>query len=154
MTKALDCQALRTGAKFLVTQVSFVVNWAPIENSCYSTIVCVGGWICSNPRFPPKNLVQFLQGHSFPTPGKDLGTFLLRFFDLIIHQEVPKLFFQQKLRGLVDKTTDQQPKVQQIESDRRQGLGLKNFLLIFVDSHNSLGSSKVKIILSYKNFVV
>ena len=33
---------------------------------------------------------------------------LLRFLDLIIHQEVPKLFSQQELRGLVDKTTDQQ----------------------------------------------
>jgi len=27
----------------------------------------------------------------------------------------------------------QQPKVQQFETDRREGLGLKNFLLIFLD---------------------
>ena len=41
--------------------------------------------------------------------------FLLKFLDLIIHNEVPKLklFFQQ---DLVDKTTAQQPKVQQFES--------------------------------------
>ena len=29
---------------------------------------------------------------------------LIRFLDLIPYQEVPKLFFQQELRGLVDKT--------------------------------------------------
>jgi hypothetical protein len=63
----------------------------------------------------------------------DLEYFLLRFFDLIIHQEVPKLFLQQELRGLVDKTTAQQPKSQQFDTDRQQGLGLKNFLLIFHD---------------------
>jgi hypothetical protein len=34
---------------------------------------------------------------------KDLEYFLLRFLDLIIHQEVPKLFSQQTLHGLVDK---------------------------------------------------
>jgi hypothetical protein len=28
----------------------------------------------------------------------------VRFLDLITHQEVPKLFYQQELRGLVDKT--------------------------------------------------
>jgi hypothetical protein len=53
---------------------------------------------------------------------------LLRFFDPVIHPEVPKLFSQQELRGLVDKTTAQQPKVHQFETDRRQGLDLENFL--------------------------
>ena len=64
---------------------------------------------------------------SRPTAGKDLDlkNFLLRFLDLIIHQEVPKLFFQQDLRGLVDKTTAQQPKVQQFETDHRQELGVR-----------------------------
>jgi hypothetical protein len=44
-----------------------------------------------------------------------LKNFLLKFLDLIIHHEVPKLksFSQQ---DLVDKTTAQQPKVQQFES--------------------------------------
>jgi len=56
--------------------------------------------------------------------SKDLGYFLLKFLDLIIHQEVPKLFSQQQPRGLVDKMTAQQPKVQQFETDRRQRLGL------------------------------
>jgi hypothetical protein len=54
---------------------------------------------------------------------------LLRFIDLILHQEVPKLLSQQELRGLVDKTADQQPKIQQFET----GLGLENFLLKFLD---------------------
>jgi len=49
------------------------------------------------------------------------------------HQEVLKLFIQQRLGGLVDKTTDQQTQLQQFETDRRQGLGLKNFLQIFLD---------------------
>jgi hypothetical protein len=41
--------------------------------------------------------------------------FLLKFLDLIIHQKVPKLkLFSQQ--DLVDKTTAQQPKVQQFES--------------------------------------
>jgi hypothetical protein len=35
--------------------------------------------------------------------------------------EVPKLFSQEELGGLVDKTTAQQTKVQQFETDRRQG---------------------------------
>ena len=55
----------------------------------------------------------------------------VRFLNLITHQEVLKLFIQQGLRGLVDKTTDQQTQVQQFETDRR--LWLKNFLLIFLD---------------------
>jgi hypothetical protein len=44
--------------------------------------------------------------------------FLLKFFDLIIQQEVPKLklFSQQELCDVVNKTTAQQPKVQQFES--------------------------------------
>ena len=57
----------------------------------------------------------------------------VRFLDLITHQEVLKLFSQQELRGLVDKTTAQQTQVQQFETDPRQWLGLKNFLLKFVD---------------------
>ena len=63
----------------------------------------------------------------------DLEYFLLRFFDHIIRQEVPKLFSQQELRGLVDKTTAQQPKIQQLEIDRRQRLGFKKILLKFLD---------------------
>jgi hypothetical protein len=59
--------------------------------------------------------------------------FLLRFFDLITYQEVPQLFSQQTLRGRVDKTTSQQSKVQQFETDPRQGLGVENFLLGFLD---------------------
>ena len=34
----------------------------------------------------------------------------------MLYQEVPRLFRQQDLRGLVGKTTAQQPKVQQFES--------------------------------------
>jgi hypothetical protein len=49
----------------------------------------------------------------------------VRFLDRVIHQEVPKLFSQQELRGLVDKRTAQQSKLQQFETDRRQGLGFK-----------------------------
>ena len=57
----------------------------------------------------------------------------VRFLDLVTYQEDLKLFIQQKLRGLVDKTTAQQTELQQFETDRRQGLGIKNFLLIFLD---------------------
>jgi len=57
----------------------------------------------------------------------DLEYFLSRFPDFTLHQEVPKLFSQQELRGLVDKTTAQQPKVQQFETDRRQRLGFRKF---------------------------
>jgi hypothetical protein len=52
--------------------------------------------------------------------------FLLRFLDLTLHQEVPKLFSQQELRGVVDKTTAQQSKVQQFETDR----GLKKYFSV------------------------
>jgi len=55
------------------------------------------------------------------------------FLDLVTHQEVLKLVIQQRLHGLVDKTTAQQTQLQQFETDRRQGLGLKNFLLIFLN---------------------
>jgi hypothetical protein len=48
--------------------------------------------------------------------GLDLENLLSRFPDLTIHQEVPKLFSQQELRGRVDKTTAQQSEVQQFES--------------------------------------
>ena len=43
--------------------------------------------------------------------------FLLRFLDLIIHQEIPrlKLFSEQELCDTDDKTRARQPKVQQIE---------------------------------------
>jgi hypothetical protein len=51
----------------------------------------------------------------------------LRFLDLTIHQEDPKLFSQQELRGLVDKTTAEQSKVQQFDTDRRQELEVGNF---------------------------
>jgi hypothetical protein len=65
----------------------------------------------------------------FKVKDLDLEYFLLRFLDLIPHQEVPKLFSQQTLRGPVDKTTAHQPKVQQFEfeTDRRQRLGLGKF---------------------------
>jgi hypothetical protein len=77
----------------------------------------------------------------------DLKYFLLRFLDLVIHQEVPKLFPQQELRGLVDKTTTQQSKVQQFKTNRQQGLGLK-FSVKIPRPFNSSGNSKIKIILS------
>ena len=57
----------------------------------------------------------------------------VRFLDLMTYQEVLKLIIQQGLRGLVDKTTAQQTQVRQFETDRRQGTGLKNFLLVFLD---------------------
>jgi len=43
--------------------------------------------------------------------------FPLRFLDLLSHQEIPelKLFSQQELRDIVDKTTAQQPKVEKFE---------------------------------------
>ena len=50
----------------------------------------------------------------------DLVNILFRFLDLIIHQEVPKLFSQQDLRGLVDKTTAQQCQDEQFETDSRR----------------------------------
>ena len=50
-----------------------------------------------------------------------------------MYQEVPKWFFQQELRGVVDKTTTQQRKVRQFETDRRQDLELEIFLLKFLD---------------------
>jgi ubiquitin C-terminal hydrolase len=56
---------------------------------------------------------------------------LLRFLDHIIYQEVPKLFSQPERRGLVHKTTAQQSKVPQFETDKN--LDLKNFLLKFLD---------------------
>jgi hypothetical protein len=62
--------------------------------------------------------------------------FLFRFLDLITYQEVPKSFPQQILRSLVDKTTGQQPKLQQFETDRRQGLVTK-FSLKIHQPHNS-----------------
>ena len=54
---------------------------------------------------------------SRPTAGKDLN-FLLRFFDIIIYQEVPKLRLSspQELNELLDKTTAQELKALQFES--------------------------------------
>jgi hypothetical protein len=57
----------------------------------------------------------------------DLEYFSFRLLDLITHQEVPKLFSQQELRGLVDKTTAQQPKLQQFETDRQRRPGVRKF---------------------------
>jgi hypothetical protein len=78
---------------------------------------------------------------SRPTAGKDvdLEIFLLKFLDLILNQEVPKLFSQQDLRGLVDKTTVQQRKVQQFETNTRQRLG--NFSVKNRRPDNSSGNS-------------
>jgi hypothetical protein len=45
----------------------------------------------------------------------ELEIFLLKFLDLIIHHEVPKLKLISQ-HDLVDKMTAQQPKVQQFES--------------------------------------
>jgi hypothetical protein len=75
----------------------------------------------------------------------DLEYFLLRFFNHVLHQEVPKLFSQQELRGLVDKTTAQQPKVQQFETDRRQGLGFIKFSVNISRPHNSSEVPKLKL---------
>ena len=76
-------------------------------------------------KIPAKKLIIIFKRSFYFYTRKDLALeyFLLRFLDLIIHQEVPKLFCQQELRGLVDKTTAQQSKVRQFETDRRQGLG-------------------------------
>jgi len=48
----------------------------------------------------------------------ELKNFLLKFLNLVIHQEVTKLklFSQQELSDLVDKTTAQQLKVPQFEA--------------------------------------
>jgi len=53
----------------------------------------------------------------------NLEYFLLRFLDLITHPEVPKLFSQRTLCGVVE----------QFDSDRQQGLGIKKFFLKFLD---------------------
>jgi hypothetical protein len=80
-------------------------------------------------------VAKAMDSQAFKVKDLDLEYFvfithhMVRFLDLIIHQEVPKLFSQQDLRGLVDKTTAQQRKVQQFEADRRQ----ENFLLKFLD---------------------
>jgi hypothetical protein len=57
---------------------------------------------------------------------------MLRFLDLILHQEVPKLFSQQALRGLLDKTTAHQPEVKQFETDHRQEIFLLKFLDLII----------------------
>jgi hypothetical protein len=48
--------------------------------------------------------------------GLGLENFLLKFLDLTIYQEVPKLFSRHELRGQVDKTTSKQLKIQQFET--------------------------------------
>jgi len=55
---------------------------------------------------------------SRPTAGKglDLEMFLLRFIDLTLYQEVPKLFSEQELRGRVDKTPAQKYQDRQFAS--------------------------------------
>jgi len=88
---------------------------------------------------------------SRPTKVKDLDleyfllrvlfiTHLFRLLDFTLYQEVPKLFSQQQLHGLVDKTTAQQPKIQQFETDARR----ENFLLKFLDLiiHNEVPKLK------------
>jgi hypothetical protein len=52
--------------------------------------------------------------------GLDLGNFLLRFLDLTTHQELPKLSYQQELRGRVDKSLAQQYQDWQFESNEFQ----------------------------------
>jgi hypothetical protein len=65
-------------------------------------------------------LLNILLASQFQVQGLGLRIFSVKitgphnsvkFLDFITHQEVPKLFPQQELRGLVDKTTDQQHKV-------------------------------------------
>jgi hypothetical protein len=51
----------------------------------------------------------------------------------------------------VDKTTAQQPKVQQFGTDRQQGLGLRKFSVKIPPPYNSPGNSKIKIILSTRS---
>jgi hypothetical protein len=68
-----------------------------------------------------KTAAQQTKVQQFETDGRQgLGfkNFLLIFLDLIIHQKVPelKLISKQEFHGLMDKTTAQQPKVQQFES--------------------------------------
>jgi uncharacterized protein YbcV (DUF1398 family) len=65
---------------------------------------------------------------------KDLEfeNFLLKFLDLIIYNEVPKLkIFSEQ--DLVDKRMAQQSKLQQFETYTRKDLEFENFLLKFLD---------------------
>jgi hypothetical protein len=64
----------------------------------------------------------YVQQEFEPAAGKglDLKNLLSRFLNLTIHQEVPKLFSQEELRGRVDKTPAQQSKDRQFESSRFQ----------------------------------
>ena len=61
-------------------------------------------FLASQFKFKDLDLEYFLK---IPQPHNSV-----RFLDLILHQEVPKLFSQQGLRGLVDKTLAQQPEIQ------------------------------------------
>jgi hypothetical protein len=89
-------------------------------------------WRFQSKRCPvSRNLsVKYILGRAIQVQGLGLRIFsvqitrpLLRFLDLTTHQEDPKLFSQYELRGLVDKTTAQQSKVQQFGTDRRPELG-------------------------------
>ena len=60
--------------------------------------------------------VKYIRGPTIQVQGLGLRIFSVkiprphnsvRFLDLMTYQEVPRLFSQQELRGLVDKTTDQ-----------------------------------------------
>ena len=73
----------------------------------------------------------------FKVKDLDLEYFLLRFPDSTLHQEVPKLFSQQALRGVVDKTTAQKPKIQQFETDHLQRLRFRKFSVKIPRPHNS-----------------
>ena len=70
-----------------------------------------------------KHPLNIYLASQFKVKDLDLEYFLFRFLGFTLYQEVPKLYSQQELRGLVDKTTAQQTKVQQFETDSRQGLG-------------------------------
>ena len=102
-------------------------------------------------------LLNIFLAPQFKVKDLDLEYFLLRFPDYITHiifsVKIPrlrtssgssKLFSQQALRGLVDKTTAQQPKVQQFETDGKD-FDLENFLIEFLDLiiHNEVPKLKL-----------
>jgi len=90
----------------------------------------------SQKSFPPKNLENFMSRLLIPT----------------IYREVPRLFAQQDRRGLVDKTTAQQPKVQQFETDCRQEIVVGKFSVKTPQTHNISGSSISAILFLSKRF--
>jgi hypothetical protein len=71
-----------------------------------------------------------------------------RFLKLMTQQEVPKLFSQQELHGLVDKTMAQNSTFSSSRPTAGKDLDIKKFSLKIPWPHNSSGSSKIKIILS------